>query len=76
MSSGLFKNVIYKMCLEIIYLVYMQKENLALNNQEWLICHKTKPKQKNKKNPKNKYIVGYCDILFSVYKLTVGNGVW
>ena len=55
MSSGLFENVIYKICLQIIYiyilyiyihthtyLIYMYKENLALNNQQWLICHKTK----------------------------------
>ena len=27
MSSGSFKNVIYKMCLEIIYLIYMYKKN-------------------------------------------------
>ena len=25
------------------YLVYMFKEDLALNNLQWLICHKTKP---------------------------------
>ena len=25
MSSGLFKNVIFKMCLEIIYLIYVWK---------------------------------------------------
>ena len=31
-SSHLFKNVIYKMCLEIIYLIYMYKQGLALNN--------------------------------------------
>ena len=43
MSSGLFKNVIYKMCLEIIYSIYMYKKYLALNNLQWLICHKTKP---------------------------------
>ena len=24
--------------------MYMYKENLALNNLQWLICHKTKPK--------------------------------
>ena len=41
MSLGLFKNVIYKICLQIIYLMYMYKLNLALNNQQWLICHKT-----------------------------------
>ena len=30
-SSGMFKNVINKMCLEIIYLIYMYEKNLALN---------------------------------------------
>ena len=40
-SSGSFKNVIYKICLEIIYLIY--KINLALNKLQWLICHKTQP---------------------------------
>ena len=44
MSSGSFKNVIYKICLEII-LMYMYKEDLVLNNQQWLICHKTQPNQ-------------------------------
>ena len=43
MSPGLFKNVIYKMYLDIIYLIYMYKEELASNNIQWLICHKTKP---------------------------------
>ena len=43
MSSSSFKNVIYKMCLEIIYLIFMNKKDLALNNLYWLICHKTKP---------------------------------
>ena len=32
MSSGSFKTIIYKMCLEIIYLIYMYKKDLALNN--------------------------------------------
>ena len=45
MHLSSFKNVIYKMCLEIIYLIYMSKEDLLLNNLQWLICHKTKPKQ-------------------------------
>ena len=26
------------MCLEIIYLTYMYKKDLALNNLQWLIC--------------------------------------
>ena len=42
-----FKNVIYKMCLEIIYLMYMYKKDLALNNLQWFICHETKSKPKN-----------------------------
>ena len=32
MSSGSFKNVISKLFLEIIYLTYMYKKHLALNN--------------------------------------------
>ena len=45
-SSGLFKNVIFKMCLEIIYLIYMYKKDLALNDVQWSVCHKTKTKTK------------------------------
>ena len=30
------------MSLEIIYLIYTYKEDLALNNLQWLMCHKTK----------------------------------
>ena len=41
MSSGSFKNIIYKMCLEIMYLIYMYKKDFAFNNLQWLICHKT-----------------------------------
>ena len=26
-----------------IYLIYMYKEDLTLNNLQWLICHKTQP---------------------------------
>ena len=45
MSLGSFKNVINKICLQIIYIQYICIENLALNNLQWLICHKTKPNQ-------------------------------
>ena len=48
MSFDSFKRVISKMCLQIIlqiYLIYMYKEDLALNNLQWLICNKTKPNQ-------------------------------
>ena len=41
MSSGSFKNSIPKMCLEIIYSIYMYKKDLALDDLQWLICHKT-----------------------------------
>ena len=40
MSLGLFKNVIFKICL---YKLYMYKQDLALNNLQALICHKTQP---------------------------------
>ena len=40
-SSDLFKNIADKMCLEIIYLMYMYKRDLTLNDLQWLICHKS-----------------------------------
>ena len=45
MSSDMFRDVIYKMCLEIIYIMY--KRDLTLNDLQWLICDKTKPNQIN-----------------------------
>ena len=42
MSSGLFKKSY--MHLQITYKMY--KEDLALNNLQWLICHKTQPNLK------------------------------
>ena len=33
------------MSLQIVYLIYMFKEDLALNNLQKLICRKTKPNQ-------------------------------
>ena len=33
------------MSLEIIYIIYMYKKDLALNNTQWLICRKSKPNQ-------------------------------
>ena len=35
MSSGSFKNVINKMCLQIFYSIYMYKQDLLLNNLRW-----------------------------------------
>ena len=43
MSSGSFENVLYKMSLQIICLIY--KEDLALNNLQWLLSQKTEPNQ-------------------------------
>ena len=34
---------INKMCLQIIYSIYMLKHDLALSNQQGLTCQKTKP---------------------------------
>ena len=42
MSFGSFWNVFNKLC---IYKSYMNKEILALNNLQGLICHKTPPNQ-------------------------------
>ena len=28
-----------------MYLIYLYKKDLALNNLQWLICHKTQPNQ-------------------------------
>ena len=44
-STDSFKNVIYKMCLQIKYIfnIYMYKEDLALNNLQLLIYYKTQP---------------------------------
>ena len=33
------------MYLETIYLIYIDKMDLALNNLQWLIYHKTQPNQ-------------------------------
>ena len=35
------------MCLEIKYLIYKYKKDLALNDLQWLIYYKTKPNQTN-----------------------------
>ena len=45
MSTGSFKNVIYKICLQIIYPINRYKEDLALNSRQRFICHKTQPNQ-------------------------------
>ena len=44
-NSASFKDVIKKMFTNPIFLIYMYKEDLALNNLQWLICHKTQPNQ-------------------------------
>ena len=35
--------VFWHIKLNHIYLIYKYKKDLALNNLQWLICHKTKP---------------------------------
>ena len=45
MNLGSFKNDINKMRLQIIYSIYMYKEDLELNNLQCLIRHKTELNQ-------------------------------
>ena len=44
-----FTVCVFKICLHVIYLIYLymkKKKDLALNNQEKLLCHKTKTQVK------------------------------
>ena len=43
MSASSFKNIPYKNCLEIIYLIYIYRKSLALNNLQNWYAIKTKP---------------------------------
>ena len=45
MSLGSSKNVINNMFINHIYLIYVYKKDLALNNLQWLTCPKTQPNQ-------------------------------
>ena len=45
MDYGSFGKVINKTYLEIIYLIYMNKRDFALNNLQGLMCHYTKSNQ-------------------------------
>ena len=47
MNSGSFKNIIDKICLDIIDLIGMYKKDLGLDNLQWLICHEIKPSGRN-----------------------------
>ena len=49
MNSCSFKNLICKIFLEIISLIYMYKKDLALNALQWLKCYKIKSNQTKKK---------------------------
>ena len=48
MSSDSFENVIYKMCLEIIYLIYVYMKDLALNSWYAIKPNQTLTKKKKK----------------------------
>ena len=58
MSSGLFKDVIYKLC---VYKSYTYKEDLALNNLQGLICHKNLSTKHNKRQLKFHQALIYYD---------------
>ena len=46
MTFDSLKYIINKICSQIIYiLIYMYKEDLALNNLQRLMCHKTQINQ-------------------------------
>ena len=53
MSSGSFKNVIYKLFVykSYIFNIYMYKSDLVLNNRQGLLCHKTQPTNQTNKQP-------------------------
>ena len=51
MNSGSFK-------ISIMYLVYMHKEDLALNDRHWLMRHKTK-RNETKRNETKLNLVNY-----------------
>ena len=44
MSLGSFKNVINKMGSHVVFNTYVIT-GFGMNNQQWLICHKTQPNQ-------------------------------
>ena len=46
-----------------IYLIYINKPGLALNNLQWLICHKTKPNQTPMKNHQLKRKINFNSTL-------------
>ena len=35
-----------------VYLIYIYKEDLALNNLRWLMCHKTQPNKETQTFPR------------------------
>ena len=45
-----------------IYLIYMYKEGLALNNLQWLICHKNQPTNQLHSTIKLSYLLPYATI--------------
>ena len=57
MSSGSLKNVINKMSLQILYLIYIYKRDLTSNNLQWLICHETQLNQKQLFDFKYSYLI-------------------
>ena len=62
MGSGSFESGTNKICLQIIFSIYMYKQDLALNNPLWVIYHKTKSNQ-TKPNQTNVYS---CNISYMV----------
>ena len=45
-----------------MYLMYMHKEDLALNNLQWLICHKSQPNQTIFYKKVSLFFTGYTEL--------------
>ena len=72
MKLASLKNIINKMCLQIIYLKYMYEEDLALNNLQGFICHKMQPNHEgwytiNQRNPLTNHSYMYFTLLWAMH---------
>ena len=74
MSPGSFKSVINEMCLQIIYLRFINQQDLVLNSIQWLICLKTQPNQR-KNTSFNEALYQNISLLDNQFVIGFFNGV-
>ena len=77
LSSGMSKNVIYKLCVYKSYIyiyiyIYIYKEYLALKNLRLLICHKSQQDKPNKRT-KRKLISDLSCLYISFVLILISN---